>query len=120
MPVILQLLVPTAVPDPPLELDQVIWAMALLSEAVPLISTFKLDVLYVVLLVGDSMVITGAVVSNISYSTVNVSVDILPAASSAVTVIVLDPSKRVIPAMFQLVVPVAVPEPPLLFDQLTC
>src|SRR5256885_615888 len=43
----------------------------------------------------------------------------LPAASSAVTVSMFDPDCRATPLAVQLVVPVAVPEPPRLFVQVT-
>ena len=48
-----------------------------------------------------------------------VSVPVWPAASSAVTVITLSPSCSNIPEADQEVVPDAVPEPPVLFTQLT-
>jgi hypothetical protein len=51
--------------------------------------------------------------------TVRVSVPVLPEGSYAVTVIMLSPDWRVIPVTDQEVVPVAVPEPPLLFTQVT-
>ena len=52
--------------------------------------------------------------------TVRVAVPGLLAASLAVTVITLDPLWRAIPATDQFAVPVAVPLPPRLLDQLTC
>src|SRR5262245_8007409 len=53
------------------------------------------------------------------YVTVTAALAGLPAASRAVTVITLSPGFRST-ATFQFVVPVAVPEPPRLFTQLTC
>jgi len=51
--------------------------------------------------------------------TVSVTAPVLPAASNAVTVNTLEPGCNAIPLAVQLVVPVAVPEPPLLFVQRT-
>ena len=45
---------------------------------------------------------------------------VLPAASRAVTVSTFEPDCSTIPFTDQLVVPVALPLPPRLFDQLTC
>ena len=53
------------------------------------------------------------------YVTVNVSVLVLPAASRAVTVSTFAPLKSATLAL-QLAVPVAVPDPPRSFTQLTC
>jgi len=64
------------------------------------------------LLVGEVIVTVGGVMSPGVYVTVSVSVDELPAASNAVTVIWLTPSCKVIEATDQLSVPEAVPEPP--------
>ena len=65
------------------------------------------------------MVTTGAVVSGIVYVIVSVFVDALPSASVAVTVIRFSPSFRVIPALLQLDVPDAVPDPPRELDHAT-
>ncbi len=51
--------------------------------------------------------------------TVSVSVAVALSESVAVTVITLEPVCRVIPAAVQVVVPVHVPLPPRLLDQLT-
>ena len=51
--------------------------------------------------------------------TVRVSVAVLPAASLAVTVMTFWPLDRAMPVLLQLVVPLQVPLPPRLFDQLT-
>src|SRR5262245_15241170 len=48
-----------------------------------------------------------------------VAVPMLPAASRAVTVSTFDPDCRTMPLAVQLVVPVAVPEPPRLLAQVT-
>ena len=48
------------------------------------------------------------------------SLPVLPAASMAVTVIVLFPDCKVMPVADQSAFPEAVPEPPLLLTQLTC
>ena len=53
------------------------------------------------------------------YVMVMLSVPELCAASYAVTVIRLFPASRVIAAAYQLPVPTAVPDPPLLFAQVT-
>ena len=63
------------------------------------------------------MVTTGAVVSGIVYVIVNESVDVLPAASLAVTLIRFSPSARLMPDAAQLSVPVAAPFPPRELDQ---
>ncbi len=52
--------------------------------------------------------------------TLSVSVLVLPAASRAVTVNTFVPLDSAIPLTDQLVVPVAVPDPPRLFAQVTC
>lgn len=52
--------------------------------------------------------------------TVSVSVRVLPAASRAVTVNVVEPRTSEMLLVFQLAVPVAVPLPPRLLDQVTC
>jgi hypothetical protein len=65
------------------------------------------------------MLTEGAVVSGGLYVTVNVSVAVLPAASRAVTVMTLLPAVRLMLLTDQLVVPLAVPLPPVEFDQVT-
>jgi hypothetical protein len=94
----------------------VTWVTAILSEAVPPTVIGVALVLYVGLLVGLLIVTIGAVGS---YVTVIVSVEMFWATSRAVTVITLSPDCSVIPLMVQLVVPVAVPLPPRLLDQVT-
>ena len=59
---------------------------------------------------------TGAVVSGFVYVKVNISVEVLPASSLAVTVIRFSPSPSAISETAQLVVPDAVPDHPLEFD----
>ena len=67
------------------------------------------------------IVATGGVVSAVAVLvTVNVSVPLLPAASRAVTVMVLVPTANAIPLADQLVAPLAVPLPPAELLQLTC
>ena len=60
---VLQLVVPAAVPDDPVELDHVTFATPTLSDAVPLTTMVLADV-YRVLLAGDSTVNEGGVVSD--------------------------------------------------------
>ena len=50
----------------------------------------------------------------------SVAVPVLPAASRAVTVRILDPFTNAIPVTDHEVVPVAVPLPPALLTQVTC
>ena len=70
-----------------------------------------------VIAVAEPVVTVGVV--PLVFVMVIVSVPILPALSLAVTVITLLPLERLIPEAFQLVVPIAVPLPPLSFAQLT-
>ncbi len=63
MPETLQLEVPLAVPLRPRLFDQVTWVTPTLSDAVPLSDTGLLDVVYVLLDVGEPMLIEGFVVS---------------------------------------------------------
>ncbi len=60
--------------------------------------------------VGVVIVATGAVLSRV---TVKTSVPTFPAASRARTVMMLSPAFSAIPEIVQLVVPVAVPVPPV-------
>src|SRR5262249_31464911 len=62
----------------------------------------------------------GPVVSDATSVTVSVAVPVLLAVSRAVTVSTLSPGCSTIPLADQFVVPVAVPLPPRLLDQLTC
>lgn len=74
----------------------------------------------VVVLVGDGAgVVLGVGVGVLVYVTVIVSVLVLPALSVAVTVIVLSPFDKLIFKIDQLVVPLAVPVPPLLLLHFT-
>jgi len=59
-------------------------------------------------LVGELIVTVGAVVSGTVYVTVRVSVELFPALSDAVTVMVFVPDCRAIPDTDQEVVPLAV------------
>jgi hypothetical protein len=119
MPAADQEVVPVATPEMPFELDHVTCVTPTLSDAVPERVTELAEVENVVPDVGAEMVTLGALESvNV---TASVSVLTLPAASRAVTVRVFSPGNRVIPLADQLVVPVAVPVPPVrLFDQETC
>jgi hypothetical protein len=100
----LQVVVPVAVPDVELvEFVHVTLATATLSEAVPLRATDELDVTYGSS-AGEVMVTAGFVLSRV---TVIVSVPVLPTASVAVTVIVLEPATSGIELALQEVVPVA-------------
>src|SRR5207342_1210656 len=74
----------------------------------------------VVALVGAVIVTTGGVVSTNVLVTVNVSVEVLPAASRAVTVMTLAPLTRATLATLHAVVPVAVPLPPAALLHVTC
>jgi hypothetical protein len=68
---------------------------------------------------GEVMAMVGAVVSAVVRVMFRVAMPELPAASRAVTVMMLEPLSRVIPEADQLVVPVAVPLPPRLLAQVT-
>ena len=114
-----QAAVPVAVPLPPRLFDQVTWVTPTLSAAVPPRFNGVVLVLKVVPLVGAVIVTVGGVVSG-AYVTVSVSVFVLPAASRAVTVSTFAPDCSAIPFTDQAAVPVAVPLPPRLFDQVTC
>jgi hypothetical protein len=111
--------VPDAVPLPPRLLLHVTLATPLPpeSEAEPPSVMLAELVVYVLLLVGEVIVTVGFVVSRV---TVNVSVLVLPAASRAVIVRTFDPDCRAIELIDQFVVPLAVPLPPRLLDQVTC
>ena len=65
------------------------------------------------------MATVGRAVSGDVYVTVRVSVPVLPAASATVTVMTFWPLDRAMPLLLQLLVPLQVPLPPRLFDQLT-
>jgi hypothetical protein len=56
---------------------------------------------------------TGAVTSGGVYVTVSTSVPVFPDPSCAVTVMALAPDTSAMPATLQLVVPTAVPDPPV-------
>jgi hypothetical protein len=62
----------------------------------------------------------GVAVEGAVYVTVRLAVFVLFAASRAVTVMTLSPVWRATFAADQLVVPVAVPDPPRLFAHVTC
>ena len=84
--------VPLAVPLRPFRLlVQLTCVTPTLSEADPRIVTEDEFVVNVAALVGEVIVTTGAVVSGVFRVTVKVSVDVLPAASRAVTVMTLEP-----------------------------
>jgi hypothetical protein len=119
MPVIVQPVVPTAVPDPPVAaFTHVTDVTATLSDAAPPRSTLDDDVAYVGDAVGVVIVQPGAAES---YVTVIVSVPTFPAASRARTVMTLFPEASAMPRTLQLDVPIAVPEAPVAaFVQLTC
>ena len=116
----LQLVVPVVNPVPPRSFDQLTAVTPRSSEDVPPIVKTEEVVAYVAADVGPMMVTVGAVVSGGVYVTVIVSVFWLAAASRALTVMVLVPDWRAMPAALQLVVPLAVPLPPRSLDQLTC
>lgn len=59
---VIQLVVPLAVPDPPVELDHVTLATPTLSLALPL-TTIELELVTTLVLGGDRMVNDGGVVS---------------------------------------------------------
>jgi len=70
--------------------------------------------------VPEAGVVIAAVGGTVSLSVaVSVAVEAFPAASRAVMVTVLEPSWRAIPLVVQLLVPLATPLPPRLFDQVT-
>jgi len=89
MPLVVQLVVPVAVPLPPRLFAHVTWVTPTLSDAVPPRVILELLVAKMGLEVGDVMVTVGAVVS--LKATVKVRVAMLPAASRAVTVSTFDP-----------------------------
>jgi len=107
---IVQLVVPVAVPDPPSELTHVTLVTPMLSEAVPPRLIGDEIVEYTWLLVGDVIVQVGGTRSILM---VIVSMPVLPAALCAVMVIRLLPLERDKPIILQLVVPEAVPKPPV-------
>src|SRR5262245_25061433 len=90
----------------------------MLSEAVPLSVSGDDVVVCGAFEVGPVMVTAGFVVSGL-YVTVSWSVLVLPAASRAVTVRMLDPDCSVTELTDHDVVPLAVPLPPRLLDQVT-
>jgi hypothetical protein len=113
---IFQLVVPLAVPLPPRSFVHVISVTAPDAAAVPLNAIAPALVAYVAAAVGPMIVTLGAVVSAGGvYDTANVSLAVWPAASRAVTVMMLVPLCSAIEEMFQLVVPLAVPLPPRSF-----
>jgi hypothetical protein len=120
MPLALQLVVPVAVPLPPRSLAHVTCVTPTASLAVPPTVNGVVLVAKVVPVVGVAIETAGAVVSGALYVTVRIAVAILPAASRAVTVNAFEPPCSVMLATLQLVVPVAVPLPPRLFDHVTC
>jgi hypothetical protein len=108
---ILQLVVPLAVPDAAVAaLVHVTWVTPTSSEAVPPRPTLEDAVAYVASDVGAVIVHVGAIVE---YITVIVSPPTFPAASRARTTTTLSPTASATPVIVQLVVPLAVPEPPV-------
>ena len=121
MPDAVQFVVPLALPDAPRSVTQLTCVTPTLSDAVPETVNGEDAAVYVVPEVGPLMVTVGAVVSVVGaeYVTVSESAPILPAASRAVMVITLLPVWSPIDGTLHVVVPDAVPLPPLLFDQVT-
>src|SRR5262245_3541819 len=115
-----QLVVPVAVPEPPRSFTHVTCVTPTLSLEVPLSVSGVVPVGNVGLVVGLVIATVGTVTSGGVYVTVNVAVATLFAASRAVTVSTLSPLCSAMPLADQLVVPVAVPEPPRLFTHVTC
>ena len=89
-PLMVQLVVPAAMPLAPLSVDQVTCVTAALSDAVPPRLIVLLDAVKLEPEVGDVMAMVGGVVSerpeNVEVTASN-ALDTLPAASWAVTVI---------------------------------
>jgi hypothetical protein len=111
IPVTLQLVVPAAVPEPPVAaLTHVTDVTPTLSEAVPPRSTLEDDVAYVGEEVGEVIAHVGAAES---YVTAIVSLPTFPAASRARTVMTLLPEASAMPRTLQLEVPIAVPDAPV-------
>jgi hypothetical protein len=112
-----QLVVPVAVPEEPVAaFVQVTEVTPMSSEAVPPSARLDEDVAYVGDEVGVVMVQVGAAES---YVTVIASVPTFPSPSKARSVMTLAPTWSAMLLTVQLVVPVAVPEPPRLFVQVT-
>jgi hypothetical protein len=108
---------PDAVPEPPRSFTHVTSVTdVVVSEALPPNGIVGEPVAYVAAAVGVVMVTTG---SSLSKVTVRTSVLVLPAPSSAVTVITLTPASSVTDGTDQEVVPVAVPDPPRSLTHLT-
>jgi hypothetical protein len=121
-PLMVQLVVPAAMPLAPLSVDQVTCVTAALSDAVPAKLIVLLDAVKLEPEVGDVMTMVGGVVSEVPENeevTASNALDALPAASRAVTVICVGPETGT-PVMVQLEVPVAVPLAPLSLAQVTC
>src|SRR6185503_11656324 len=120
IPLAFQFVVPVAVPLPPRSLAHVTCVTPTASLAVPPTVSGVVPVVKVVPVVGVAIETAGAVVSGALKVTVRMAVAKLPAASRAVTVSVFEPPSSVMLATLQLVVPLAVPLPPRLFDHVTC
>jgi len=89
-PLMVQLVVPVAMPLAPLSVDQVTCVTAALSDAVPAMLIVLLDAVKLEPEVGDVMTMVGGVVSERPENedvTASNALDALPAASRAVTVI---------------------------------
>jgi hypothetical protein len=115
-----QLVVPLAVPDPPAAFVQLTCVTPTLSLALPLTVSVLAFVRYVPLPVGLVIATVGDVTSGAVYVTVSVAVFTLFAASFAVTVTTFVPGCSATVLTDQLVVPLAVPDPPRSFAHVTC
>src|SRR5207253_1536917 len=117
IPLAVQLVVPLAVPLPPRLLAHVTWALPASLAIFPPNVSGELLVLYVDAEVGAVMAMVGARAS--TPVTVRRSEERRVGKACAVTVSTFVPSWRAIPLAVQLVVPLAVPLPRLLFAHVT-
>src|SRR5688572_30450112 len=108
--------VPVAVPNPPRLFCQVTCVTPLLSLALPPRASIALLVTNVPAVVGATTATAGACESRVTDTVAEV---LLPAASSATTVIRLTPGCRAALATLQVVVPAALPLPPRLLVHVT-
>jgi hypothetical protein len=113
-----QEVVPVAGPDPPRLFAHDTLDTPTLSPAVPPSAIVAEEVSQLAALVGVVIWIVGAWVSAARVIVI-VSTAVLPTPSVAVTVTTLSPGESTTAAMLQAVVPVAVPDPPRLFAQVT-
>lgn len=117
----LQALVPSAVPEPPVELVHVTEARPPLSRAVPCMDSELAGVVKVAIAGETTLRLGGAVPveAGTAYNTCNAVLALVPLCATAVIVIVFTPVFNGIGPVLQVVVPLACPSPPVEFDQVT-